>query len=63
MACARSASSPGPATWREATRAFERRYLLEILEANDWNITATARQLDLARAHVYNLIASLGLRT
>ena len=56
-------TSPGPATWREATRAFERRYLLEILEANDWNITATARQLDLARAHVYNLIASLGLRS
>ena len=56
-------ATPGPATYQDATRQFQRRYLLEILEANDWNITQTARQLDLARAHVYNLIASLGLRS
>ena len=55
-------TSAGPATWQAATRQFQRRYLLEILEANDWNITATARQLDLARSHIHNLIASLGLR-
>ncbi len=55
-------TSAGPASWQEATRTFQRRYLLEILEGNEWNITATARQLDLSRAHIHNLIASLRLR-
>ena len=55
-------TTAGPATWQEATRTFQRRYLLEALDANDWNITSTARQLALARAHVYNLIASQRLR-
>ena len=55
-------TSAGPATWQDATRTFQRRYLLEALEANDWNITSTARQLDLSRAHIHNLIASLRLR-
>lgn len=45
-----------PLTFQEATRQFQRRYLLEILERNDWNISRTAKQLDLGRTHVYNLI-------
>jgi Nif-specific regulatory protein len=45
------------ATFHEATRAFQRRYLRECLEANDWNVAETARQLDLARSHVYSLIS------
>ena len=39
-----------------ALRAFQRRYIQECLEANGWNVAATARQLDLARSHVYNLM-------
>jgi Nif-specific regulatory protein len=50
-----------PATFHEATRQFQRRYLLECLEANDWNVAETARQLDLARSHVYSLIQANGL--
>jgi Nif-specific regulatory protein len=45
-----------PATFHEATRQFQRRYLLERLEASDWNIAETARQLGLARSYVYSLI-------
>jgi DNA-binding NtrC family response regulator len=51
----------GPPSFHEATRQFQRRFLLECLEANDWNITETARQLDLARSHVYSLIQANGL--
>lgn len=49
----------GPPTFQEATREFQRDFLLRTLEATDWNVTQTARRLDLARSHVYNLIKSL----
>lgn len=58
----RAADDGRRATFHEATRDFQRRYLLELLEANDWNVARTARELELARAHVYNLIHALGLR-
>jgi len=54
---ARSPTPSAPATYHEATEQFQRRYLRESLEANNWNIAETARQLDLARSHVYSLIA------
>ena len=48
--------------FQEATRRFQRRYVLEALERNDWNVAETARQLELARSHLYNLINDLGLK-
>jgi Nif-specific regulatory protein len=53
---ARSSSPAAPATFHEATEQFQRRYLRECLEANQWNVAETARQLDLARSYVYSLI-------
>lgn len=41
---------------QEAMRRFQRQYLAEALARNDWNIAETARQLDIARSHLYNLI-------
>jgi Nif-specific regulatory protein len=55
-AAASAAGSATAATFHEATRTFQRRYLRECLEANDWNVAETARQLDLARSHLYSLI-------
>jgi Nif-specific regulatory protein len=52
----------GSVSFQEATRRFQRRMVLEALERNDWNIAETARELDLARSHLYNLINSYGLR-
>jgi Nif-specific regulatory protein len=49
-------------SFQEATRRFQRRFLLEALEHNDWNVAETARQLDLARSHLYNLIHGLALQ-
>lgn len=51
-----SASGNEPVTLQDATRQFQRRHVLAALEKNDWNITETARELDLARSHLYNLI-------
>lgn len=55
-------SEDAPVNFQEATRRFQRRYVLEALERNDWNVAETARQLELARSHLYNLINDLGLR-
>ncbi len=49
-------------TLQDATRQFQRRHLLQALESNDWNVSETARELDLARSHVYNLINDLEIR-
>jgi len=32
------------------------------LQKNGWNVSATAASLDLARAHLYNLMSTLGIR-
>jgi Nif-specific regulatory protein len=51
-----------PPTLQQATRQFQRRHVLEALEKNDWNISETARELDLARSHLYNLINDFELK-
>jgi Nif-specific regulatory protein len=57
-------SAPGtdPLTLQQATRQFQRRVVLEALAKNDWNVSETARELDLARSHLYNLINDFELR-
>ena len=42
--------------------ASGRRHVREALENNGWNVTETARQLDLARSHLHNLITDFDLR-
>jgi Nif-specific regulatory protein len=48
-------------TFQSATRTFQADFLRQALEANNWNVVDTARRLDLARSHVYNLIRAFGL--
>jgi Nif-specific regulatory protein len=48
-------------TFQEATRRFQGELLRETLEETGWNIVETARRLDLARSHVYNLIRAFGI--
>ncbi|MCG8417316.1 MAG: sigma-54-dependent Fis family transcriptional regulator [Proteobacteria bacterium] len=45
-----------PRSFQEAMRDFQRRFVREALEGNDWNVAETARQLSIARSHLYNLI-------
>ncbi len=58
-----SASSPPRATltFHEETRRFQAGLVQRALEGADWNVAATARALDLTRAHLYNLIRAFGL--
>ncbi len=58
---ARLAGSTARPSFHEATRQFQGRYLAEALEANDWNVAATARELGLARSYVYELIQAIGI--
>ena len=58
-----SAWSPGSEqhTFQEATRRFQQDLLQKTLTDTGWNVAETARRLDLARSHVYNLIRAFGL--
>ena len=49
-------------SWERATQRFQRQYLISVLQDAGWNVSEAARQLDLTRAHVYNLIRAFGLR-
>jgi Nif-specific regulatory protein len=49
-------------TFQEATRRFQRELLERALRECDWNVAETARRLDLARSHVYNLIRAFDIR-
>jgi Nif-specific regulatory protein len=51
-----------PLSFQEATRHFQEQYLRKVLEELDWNIADAARQLDLSRSHMYNLITAFGLQ-
>jgi Nif-specific regulatory protein len=48
-------------TFQDATRLFQRDLLARTLEDTEWNVSETARRLELARSHVYNLIKGFGL--
>jgi Nif-specific regulatory protein len=48
-------------TFQEATRRFQAGLLRRCLEETSWNVSETARRLDVARSHVYKLISAFGL--
>jgi Nif-specific regulatory protein len=50
------ARDEGPMSFHESTRLHQRRLVHEALERHDWNVAEAARDLDLARSYVYNLI-------
>jgi Nif-specific regulatory protein len=52
----------GAPSLQEGTRRFQKRFVASALEATSWNVTEAAKHLDVARAHVYNLIRAFGLR-
>lgn len=57
----RSNAEDAALTFQEATRRFQRTLLTSTLEDTGWNIVESARRLDLARSHIYNLIRAFGL--
>jgi DNA-binding NtrC family response regulator len=56
------AGNPGRApTYEEAVNRFKARLVRDTLELTGWNVAETAKRLDLARSHLYNLIGALGI--
>ena len=41
--------------------AAEKAFLARKLDENDWNVSETARQLDMQRSHLYKKIEKYGL--
>ena len=56
-----SVDDTAPLSFQEATRRFQRELLRKALTETGWNVAETARRMDLARSHVYNLIKAFGL--
>ena len=56
-----SAEEGATLTYQFETRRFQALLVKKVLDSTAWNISAAARQLDLTRAHLYNLIKSFGL--
>jgi Nif-specific regulatory protein len=51
-----------PLLFQEATRRFQKKLLVDTLEATQWNISETARKLGLTRSHIHNLLQAFELR-
>jgi two-component system nitrogen regulation response regulator NtrX len=48
-------------SFREARASFEKRFLAEALRANNWNVSATAKQLDLNRSYLHTKLRTYGI--
>jgi hypothetical protein len=57
-----AAEGSGVETFQAATRNFQADLLARRLAQHEWNVSETARALDLTRSHVYNLIGTFGLK-
>jgi transcriptional regulator with PAS, ATPase and Fis domain len=53
-------SEPSPSL-HLATRAFQRKHVRSVLDATDWNMSETARLLDISRTHLYTLVRTLDI--
>lgn len=54
-------TGPLPDSYREAKELFEKRYLLEKLQKNNWNISRTAEEIGLERSNLHRKIKAYGL--
>jgi transcriptional regulator with PAS, ATPase and Fis domain len=52
----------GMESLQDATRRFQRKHVLGVLTATDWNVAETARVLEISRSHLYNLIRTFELK-
>ncbi|MFA7536467.1 MAG: sigma-54 dependent transcriptional regulator [Desulfuromonadales bacterium] len=49
------------ATYREAKEEFEKEFILQKLEENDWNISRTAEAIEIERSNLHRKIKSFGI--
>ena len=48
-------------TLREAREEFEKEFILQKLEENNWNISKTAEVIELERSNLYRKLKSYGI--
>lgn len=48
-------------TFREAREEFEKEFLLQKLEENDWNVSRTAEAIEIERSNLHRKIKSFGI--
>jgi len=48
--------------YSEAKVSFERSYILQALTANQWNITKTAKMIDMPRSLLYRKMEKYGMK-
>ena len=48
-------------TYREAREEFERDFLIQKLEENDWNVSRTAEAIEIERSNLHRKIKSFGI--
>ncbi|BCR04176.1 sigma-54-dependent Fis family transcriptional regulator [Desulfuromonas versatilis] len=52
---------PGAVTFKEAKEDFEREFIIQKLEENDWNISRTAEAIEIERSNLHRKIKSFGI--
>ena len=55
------ASPAGYSSLREFKEAAERQFIVSKLEANEWNISKTAKEIDTPRSNLYKKLEQYGL--
>jgi len=55
-------NNPNPHALRDARAEFERRFILQRLRENQWNISKTAEDLKIERTHLHRKIKLLGIQ-
>jgi two-component system nitrogen regulation response regulator NtrX len=61
MVVGKAGSMPEFSTLREAREEFEKEFIIQKLEENDWNITKTAEAIELERSNLHRKIKSYGI--
>ncbi len=55
-------SAPGSGSSCRSLKELEKSHILSVLESNQWNVTRTARELEIDRQTLYNKIQKYGLK-
>ncbi len=56
-----SAGNGEPSTFREAKEEFEKVFLIQKLEENDWNVSRTAEAIEVERSNLHRKIKAFGI--
>jgi len=53
---------PGPKTFKQAKKSFEKHFIINALSQNNWNISRTAEVLDMSRSLLYRKMEKYGIK-